>query len=53
MIRLKSLLKESNEPLSKHPKFISTGIQFANSLISVGFSKIEDSIWIILKKYIL
>ena len=41
MIRLKSLLKESNEPLSKHPKFISTGIQFANSQISVGFSKIE------------
>ena len=41
MIRLKSLLKESNEPLSKHPKFINTGIQLANSLISVGFSKIE------------
>jgi hypothetical protein len=41
MIRLKSLLKESNTPLSKHPELINTGIQLANSLISVGFTKIE------------
>jgi len=41
MIRLKSLLNESNTPLSKNPEFIGKGLQLANSLISTGFSKSE------------
>lgn len=41
MIRLKSLLNESNTPLSKNPEFIGKGLQLAKSLISIGFSKSE------------